>query len=442
MPRPAKRVSLGIWMNGEHVGLWRVGNKAEHELRYERAWIDSARGRPISLSMPLRPAEPYRGEVVRNFFENLLPDNASIRRRIAQRFGTTTEAIDMLREIGRDCVGAIQLLPEGATPQDVHRIDATAVSGREIEDHLARVPAADPFPGDKDEYFRISIAGNQEKTAFLKHKGRWCRPHGSTPSSHIFKLPLGVTQRGLDLSTSIENEWLCMQLLLAYSVKTAKVEILTFGKQKVLCVERFDRVLSRDGWVVRLPQEDFAQAAGVNPESKYEETGGPGIRWILDQLVGSATPEEDRQDFFRTQVLFWMLAAIDGHAKNFSVFIHERGEFRLTPRYDVLSAYPVMGNKAGKLQVQKAKMAMAVWGRNRHYKWAEIRREHFEKTASACKVPDAPRIIDELVENTPRAIAHVEKALPAGFPGDVAEKVLSGLRKAARSLASRATIGR
>jgi serine/threonine-protein kinase HipA len=436
MPRPAKRVSLGIWMNGEYVGLWRAGSRGGHELHYDRTWLDSARARPISLSMPLRPAEPYRGEVVRNFFENLLPDNASIRRRIAQRFGTTTDAIDLLREVGRDCVGAIQLLPEGATPEDVHRIDATAVSGRQIEDHLARVPAADRFPGDEEEDFRISIAGNQEKTAFLKHKGRWCRPHGSTPSSHIFKLPLGVTQRGLDLATSVENEWLSMRLLDAFSVKTAKVEMLTFGSQKVLCVERFDRIHSRDGWWIRLPQEDFAQAAGVHPESKYEETGGPGMRWILDQLVGSAAPEEDRRDFFRTQVLFWMLAAIDGHAKNFSVFIHERGEFRLTPRYDVLSAYPVMGRKAGKLQVQKAKMAMAVWRKNRHYKWAEIRREHFEKTAADCKVPDAARIIDELAGSTPRAIAQVEKTLPRGFPGDVAEAVLTGLRKAARSLES------
>lgn len=435
MPRPAKRVALSLWMNGERVGVWRVSAKGEHALHYDPAWIDAPKGRPISLSMPLRPAEPYRGERVRNFFENLLPDNAATRRRLAQRFGTSADALDLLREIGRDCVGAIQLLPEGATPEDVRRIDATPLSEREIEAHLARVPSEDRFAADEAEDFRISIAGTQEKTALLRHRGRWCRPHGSTPSSHIFKLPLGVTPRGLDLTTSIENEWLCMQVLEAFGVKTAKVDILAFGKQTVLAVERFDRVLSREGWLIRLPQEDFAQAAGVPPELKYEEHGGPGIRWILDQLLGSLTPIEDRADFFRTQVLFWMLAAIDGHAKNFSVFIQERGEFRLAPRYDVLSAYPVMGKKAGKIQVRKAKMAMAVWGKNRHYRWSEIRREHFVKTALDCKVPHADKVIGELIERAPTAIEKAGEKLPPKFPMRVMDDIFEGLRKAARSLA-------
>jgi serine/threonine-protein kinase HipA len=434
MPRPARRVALELWMNGEHVGAWRVSAKGEHELHYDPGWIDSPRGRPISLSMPLRPAEPYRGERVRNFFENLLPDSASVRRRLARRFGTRTDAMDLLREIGRDCVGAIQLLPEGAAPDDVRRIDATPLSERAIEAHLLRVPSEDRFPADEAQDFRISLAGNQEKTALLRHRNRWCRPHGSTPSSHILKLPLGLTPRGLDLTTSVENEWLCTQLLQAFGIKAASADILAFGKQKVLAVERFDRTLSRQGWLIRLPQEDFAQAAGVHPDQKYEEDGGPGIRWILDQLLGSVAAAADRADFFRTQALFWMLAAIDGHAKNFSVFIHERGEFRLTPRYDVLSAYPVMGGKAGQIPAQKAKMAMAVWGKNRHYRWSEIRRAHFLQTASDCKLPGAATIIDELVEAVPSAIDKVGSRLPARFPPRVADPIFDGLRRAAKML--------
>jgi len=434
MPRPAKRVALELWMNGEHVGAWRVTAKGEHELHYDPGWVDSPRGRPVSLSMPLRPAEPYRGERVRNFFENLLPDSASVRRRLARRFGTTADAMDLLREIGRDCAGAIQLLPEGAAPDGVRRVDATPLSEREIEAHLARVPSEDRFPADEAEDFRISLAGTQEKTALLRYKNRWQRPHGSTPSSHILKLPLGVTPRGLDLTTSLENEWLCTQLLQAFGVSAAKADILAFGRQKVLAVERFDRALSRQGWLIRLPQEDFAQAAGVHPDQKYEEHGGPGIRWILDQLLGSVAAAADRADFFRTQVLFWMLAAIDGHAKNFSVFIQERGEFRLTPRYDVLSAYPVMGRKAGQIPAQKAKMAMAVWGKNRHYRWSEIRREHFLKTASDCKLPDAAMIVDGLIEAAARAIDKVARRLPAKFPMQVADPIFDGLRQAAKML--------
>lgn len=39
---------------------------------------------------------------------------------------------------------------------------------------------------DEDD-FRLSIAGAQEKTAFLQINKQWQLPLGPTPSSHIFK---------------------------------------------------------------------------------------------------------------------------------------------------------------------------------------------------------------------------------------------------------------
>ncbi len=210
--------------------------------------------------------------------------------------------------------------------------------------------------------------------------------------------------------------------------------MVQFGEMKALCVERFDRRWLADGRLLRLPQEDFAQVFGVPPDIKYESQGGPGIRAILNQLNGSIQAQFDRRDFFRTQVVFWMLAAIDGHAKNFSVFIEPRGFYRLTPRYDVLSAHPVMGHGAGLLSSHKLRMAMAVDGKNRHYKWAEIRREHFEHTAQGCRLPDAPALIDELVARTPHAIVEVANELPANFPADLANTIFDGLKQAAVTL--------
>lgn len=421
-------------MNGQHAGMWRVNARGDHALHYDPAWVDSPLGRPVSLSMPLRPADvPYSGEVVRNFFENLLPENRVIRQRIAQHFQTTTEAFDLLSEVGRDCVGALQLLPEQQTPQDVHRIRATPLSEAAIERHLVALSQGGAFGMDDDGIFRLSLAGVQEKTAFLWHNDQWCRPEGSTPTTHIFKLPMGQVPGGIDLATSVENEWLSMQLLRAFDMPVATVAILRFGERKVLGVERFDRRLSSRGWL-RLPQEDFAQACGVGPDNKYEDKGGPGIRAILNQLTGSSNAEADRRDFFRTQVLFWMLAAIDGHAKNFSIFIEPRGLFRLAPRYDVLSAHPVMGTRAGQLSPHKVRMAMAVWRQNRHYRWAEIRREHFEQSAADCKLPGAADIIDALIERTPGAIAAVSGALPKDFPAAVAEPIFAGLEQAAKAL--------
>lgn len=422
-------------MNGQAVGSWRINSRGEHELAYRPAWVDADLGRPVSLSMPLRPADaPYRGDIVRNYFENLLPENRAIRQRIAQHFRTTTDAFDLLREVGRDCVGALQLLPEGEQPAPTLPVQAVAMSEDEIARHLTALPRGGTFGQDEDGTFRLSLAGAQEKTAFLWHDGRWWRPQGSTPTTHIFKLPLGQMPGGIDLRTSVENEWLCMELLRAFGAPAAQVALLRFGEHRVLGVERFDRRWSAtQGWL-RLPQEDFAQVFGVHPDSKYEDKGGPGIRAIMAQLVGSANAQADQRDFFRTQVLYWMLAAIDGHAKNFSLFIAPRGRFHLAPRYDVLSAYPVMGKRAGQLSPHKVKMAMTVWRKNRHYRWSEIRRAHFEATAADCKLADAGALIDELIARTPRAIETVQGALPKGFPATVAAPIFAGLRAAATAL--------
>jgi len=93
---------------------------------------------------------------------------------------------------------------------------------------------------------------------------------------------------------------------------------------------------------------------------------------IMDLLQGSLRADEDRRSFLRTQVIFWLLVAIDGHAKNFSLFLLPQGDYELTPRYDVLSAHPVIGHGRGKLSAQKATLAMAVLGKNRYYRIAEI----------------------------------------------------------------------
>lgn len=430
-----KTLELALWMNGERVGTWRVTAQGEHELHYDKAWIDSPLGRPISLSMPLRPPEvPYKGEVVRNFFENLLPDNREIRTRIAQQFRTQTDAFSLLQEVGRDCVGALQLLLPGTHPDSANPTRAVPLSEAAVAKHLAELPMGGSFGSRGDAVFRLSLAGAQEKTALLWHEGQWCRPEGSTPTTHIFKLPMGAVPGGIDLSTSVENEFVCMQLLRAFGMPTARVALLRFHGQQVLAVERFDRRLSEElGWL-RLPQEDFAQVFGVDPSRKYEDHGGPGIQAILNQLIGSSNSEADRVDFMRAQVLFWMLAAIDGHAKNFSVFLEPRGTFRSTPRYDVISAYPVRGRTAGRLSPFKVRMAMAVWRANRHYGWMQIRRAHFEHTARACKVEGFGAVIDALIRETPRVLDEVGPQVN-GLPAHVSEPILEGVQLAADRLA-------
>ena len=122
------------------------------------------------------------------------------------------EAFDLLQEIGRDCVGAVQLLKEDEAPTDVQRIEGSPMTEEDVERHLIQLTRSGPLGrGEDADDLRISLAGAQEKTALLWHNGGWMRPHGSTPTTHILKLPLGlVGHRKADLTASVENEWLCM----------------------------------------------------------------------------------------------------------------------------------------------------------------------------------------------------------------------------------------
>lgn len=431
--------ALSVWMNGEHVGRWAFASGAQ-EFSYEESWIASPTARPVSLSMPLRPAEhAYKGTEVETFFENLLPDNRLIRERLQRRFQTpSTRAFDLLAEIGRDCVGALQLLPEGDKPRNVKQIKGEPLTDTDVE----RVLSATLSPGalgrqdNGDTDFRISLAGAQEKTAMLWHANRWQKPLGATPTTHIFKLPIGTAHTGIDLSTSVENEWLCAEIVRAYGIEIARCAVETFGQYKVLVVERFDRRLADDGsWWVRLPQEDLCQATGTPPALKYENDGGPGIRRIMELLLGSTQPAADRRNFLRTQIVFWLLCAIDGHAKNFSLFLLPQGDYRLTPRYDVLSAYPVLGHGVGKLHPRKVKMAMAAEGTSRHYHWEKILRRHWIETARRCGMQDEIEpIIEELIAATPQALATASGNIPKGFPAAVADSILNGVEAAAKRL--------
>lgn len=291
---------------------------------------------------------------------------------------------------------------------------------------------------EDDDRFRISLAGAQEKTALLWRNEQWHLPHGATPTTHIFKLPLGANRQGIDLTTSVENEWLCAQIVQAYGDEVPPCRMDSFGPHKVLIVERFDRKLSSDGtWWLRLPQEDLCQATGTPPGLKYENEGGPGIRKIMDLLLGSVSSQEDRRSFLRTQVVFWLLAAIDGHAKNFSVFLLAKGEYKLTPRYDILSAYPVLGHGFGKLHVQKIRMAMAVEGKSRHYRWNEIHGRHWSETANRCGMAaEMKSILSEIVESTPSVLDKVSNKIPPEFPTQVRETIFQGLRTASDQLKS------
>ena len=193
-------------------------------------------------------------------------------------------------------------------------------------------------------------------------------------------------------------------------------------------MERFDRVWARDGkWIVRIPQEDLCQALAIPPGLKYESEGGPGIAAITQFLVGSSDPMNDQLRFLRACIVFWLLAAPDGHAKNFSIFLLPGNRFKLAPIYDVISVFPLLARNA--FRDKNVRVAMAALGKNRHYHWRDIVSRHWISTAKKCGIfSDATsQLLTELVVMVPKAIEQVQQALPHSFPRNVADPIFNGL---------------
>ena len=434
--------ALNAWMNGEWVGTWHA-HRGTHSFSYTPTWPASEKSRPLSLSLPLTRTLEIKGDVVANYFDNLLPDNDRIRERIGRRFKTKTlDAFALLEAIGRDCVGAVQLLPEGTAPDGWDRVECEPLTEAEVADALHAVPA-DPRtrPGNEAPAFRISLAGAQEKTAFTLVNGQWCRPLGATPSTHIFKLPLGVianTSR-VEMFNSVENEWVCAQIIEALGLPMARTEMASFGDQRALIVERFDREWMDDGqWIARLPQEDFCQALGQPPRMKYEEDGGPTLAEGLQLLSGSTDASTDRLVFLLTQLVFWLMAAPDGHAKNFSIFLRQGNAYEMTPLYDVLSVWPYVGRGRGQIHLRDVRLAMAIRSRNTHYHLHTIQARHWHDLAMKNGGPDVWHAMLELIGTLEPALSDVEAHLPKDFPDRIWTPIAQGMRSQAKKFLSEA----
>lgn len=416
MGRRRTHAPLNILINGLRVGRLEKAADGAVSFRYEPDWLDWPNRFPISLSLPLQDAA-WRGEAVNAVFDNLLPDSPAVRKQVAEKTGARgTDAYSLLEEIGRDCIGAMQFLPDGLDVDTSGAITAEDIGDAEVETLLANLARA-PLGVDPDEGFRISIAGAQEKTALLFHEGRWKRPLGATPTTHILKPQLGriPTPSGeVDMSHSVDNEHYCLALMRAFGLRTARTEIATFGQRRVLVVERFDRAWRSDGRLLRLPQEDLCQALSTPSTRKYQEHGGPGVRDILDRLREADDPARDRMDVFRSQILFWLIGATDGHAKNFSVFLRPGGRFELTPFYDVLTAQPAFD--AGQIPHRRFRLAMSA-GTTPHYRIDDILGRHFVQSGKAAGLgPTLMRtVLDEVRAAAEAAPDRALSEMPADF---------------------------
>jgi serine/threonine-protein kinase HipA len=414
------------------VGQLRRDVSGAITFQYDPSWLEWESVLPVSLSLPLRE-QAYSGAPVIAVFDNLLPDNDHLRRQIAAR--TRADGIDaysLLGAIGHDCVGALQFLPQNIEPGPAGTVEGDLISNDEIALIIENLATA-PLGISEDGSFRISIAGAQEKTAFLYRNGKWYKPRGTTATTHIFKPSIGKLPNGVDLTNSVENEYFCLNAIAALGIEAAQSQIMTFGERTVLVVERFDRRWTANERLLRLPQEDCCQALSISPTRKYQSDGGPGIVQILQLLRGSDEPLVDQRSFLKANIIFWLMGATDGHAKNFSIFLRPGGRFRFTPLYDVISAQPSVDSK--QILWKNFRLAMS-FGTKPHYEMRQVAPRHFFQTADKAGIGKdvVPSIIEELHDETTAAIDRVNADLPTGFPDKLAYSISNGIKLRLRIL--------
>ena len=329
--------TLNVFHEANRVGSYTKDPSGRIEFQYDSSWLDNENF-PISLTMPLQK-QPYSGTIVDTFFSNLLPDDPATREKIAEVMHTEgTDSHSLLQELGYDCVGAFQFLPEGDKPKDPGIIEAEPLTDEDIVTTLNNLEYI-PLGVEREQPFRISLAGQQAKTAFLRWDNEWLRPLKSTPTSHIFKPQINNPY----LHHTAENEWFCMEFARRLSLPIPDLTLKTFGDQTVLIVKRFDRIIDESNQSIhRIHQEDFCQILGRPHTKKYEQTEEDErlVEQCLNKLRTSNRIRDDQALFIKGQIVQWLLGAGDGHLKNYSFFLSGPNQYRLTPFYDIMSNEP------------------------------------------------------------------------------------------------------
>lgn len=353
------RVRLVALLNGNVVGhVYQMGN-GRLAFVYDEEWRTGDSAYPLSLSMPLLARE-HSDRAIRAYLWGLLPENPDVLAWWARRYGVSRyRIVDLLAHVGEDCAGAIQFtVPErtqeligAATLVDelslVQWMDETELESR-LRD-LRLNPAAGRSANDTGQF---SLAGAQPKTALYQNRaGDWGVPSGRMPTNRILKLPT------LGLDDLAYNEHFCALLARELGMPAAVTRVQHFGDEVAIVVDRYDREEIGDT-LIRVHQEDLCQALGVLPTRKYEGDGGPTVSAIYDVLRESSTnPDEDCMRFFDAISLNWLLAATDGHAKNYSI-LHAAGpQLRLAPLYDIITILPYP-----QLNYDTSRLAMSVGG--------------------------------------------------------------------------------
>lgn len=340
--------NVPVWFYSFPVGLISVAKDGSLSFRYDTDWIDTHNAFPLSQTMP-KGAGTFETNVISPWIANLLPEEDQLRILTRSLGVDQSDSLAILAEIGGDTAGALSFgefdisrNPSYTTLTEFYGEDDPEVAlERHFEDLGRR-----PFLVGEDGV-RQSLAGGQKKTALAVLDAR---------GAPVYRMPeagdqLAIARDGApstlilkpdnpNLPGIVENEAVCLRLAAAVGVPAASTSIVKAGARSALCSLRYDRRVTKARGIVRVHQEDFAQANGLPPGRKYERGTVPGLS-LRDLLAtGRVLPARGALALI-DQVIFNILVAnTDAHAKNYSIVYPLLPEPRLAPLYDVSTVLP------------------------------------------------------------------------------------------------------
>jgi len=328
---------LWLWHGGQQVAVLTSDGLGGAALRYTpeaRSW-----GSFLSVRLPVRE-ESYPWVQCRDFLDGLLPED-SVRSQLAVKERIPGhDTFLMLKAYGRDCAGAVQVLPPGQNPESSPQ-DTRWLNDGELQQAITSLPSA-PLGTSIDQNVRVSLGGLQGKLLVVRRGEVLGVPLDGTPTTHILK-PALLNEDGSEVWPSIAQLELLGLSLVGASVAApqkkrqiaARAEMLTIQGRNAILVERFDRRIV-DGRVIRIHQEDMCQALGSR--NKYQKTAErlPSLQAIAEVLwENSASPVVERNLLARYLVANLAIGNCDMHARNIGILI-DKNTVQLTPAYDVV----------------------------------------------------------------------------------------------------------
>ena len=323
---------LVAWLHGTAVAVLAPAPEFRIRMEWHADGIERwGLGSPaLSVGLPVGTPTGPRDIRGLDFFENMLPEGPALARMAALARVRPADAYGILASFGRDCAGAVVLLPDGEQPGTQGRGGYTPMTPADLRQVIGDLDAA-PLGAAPERGFRPSLPGFQRKALLGRAAdGTWQLPYGDAPSTWILK-PDGPHPMAA-------NEATCLRLAAACALDAAQAELLDVAGLPVLAVRRYDRLASPgEDLPARVHQEDGCQATTTPPGMKYEEQGGPQLRGLASMLRNYGDPA-DVTRLLRRTTFNMAVGNADAHAKNFSV-LHDADSpaISLAPLYDVLS---------------------------------------------------------------------------------------------------------